>query len=279
MKTEEVEREKEQWNSWLATPISFYGKVIDEKGSVVPAAKVNISFADRVWQGNTKEQETTDERGGFYASGHGISIVVMASKEGYYSLKQSDGVFNYSAAAGQLDTHADPTNPAIFILRKMGKTEPLIKVEKDFRISTNGTPVEVDLATGRATKDAAQAIEVEAWTNDAGHQQNSNQPYDWRCRVSVPGGGLVQRTDEFAFEAPEDGYQTSDEIDMPATDNPQWRSQVSKNYFLKLGSGNYARVDFTMTAGGEHFFTVVSYLNPSGSPNLEAGQPKPGAAP
>ena len=216
----------------------------------------------------------------FHASGHGISILVMASKDGYYHLKQSDGVFIYSTAAGQPNTHSDPSDPAVFVLKKIGKTEPLVQFENDFRIPKNGTPVEVfDLATGRITGSEDRAIKVETWTNDVGHQPNSNLPYDWRCRISVPGGGLVQRTDAFVFEAPEGGYQAVDEIDMPATNNPQWRSQVSRNYFVKLENGDYARIDFTMTAGGEHFFTVSSYLNPAGSRNLTTRDPRVGAAP
>jgi len=42
---------------------------------------------------------------------------------------------------------------------------------------------------------------VEAWTNNQGVAPNSNQLYDWRFRVSVPGGGLVDRIDQFGFEA------------------------------------------------------------------------------
>ncbi len=133
-----------------------------------------------------------------------------------------------------------------------------------------GTPVGVDLKTGNVTQAGQGDIEVQAWTNGQGHQVNSNQPYDWRVRIEVPGGGLIQRAAAFDFEAPSDGYAESNEIDMPATAGRQWRSQASGNYFLKLANGTYARLEFRMVAGGDHFFRVASFLNPNpGDRNLE----------
>ena len=56
---------------------------------------------------------------------------------------------------------------------------------------------------------------------------------------------------------------------MPATREADWSSRAHRAYFLKLANGNYARVSFEMVAGGDHFFQLESFLNPSGSRNLE----------
>jgi hypothetical protein len=86
----------------------------------------------------------------------------------------------------------------------------------------------------------------------------------------VPGGGIQTRTGEFDFEAPLDGYQSNDEIDMSAS-APHWSYLANREYFLKLANGDFARISFTMCAGGENFFIVTSYLNPKpGHRNLEA---------
>ncbi len=274
MRQQEATREKQIWDLALATPINFYGKVVDEKNVPIAGAEVKVSFADSAWTGNTKETVSTDAGGLFHVRGHGLGIVVTASKQGYYQLKESSGQFGYVSSAGATDPHPDPKNPAIFMLRKMGQTEPLVKFESDFRISPNGASVPVDLATGRITS-GSQSIAVEAWISPRPQNPNSNQPYDWRCRVSVPGGGLIERKGNFDFEAPESGYQPADEINAPASLGQKWRSQITKHYFVKLGGGTYARVEFTMTAGGERFFTIQSYLNPKpGSRNLEADPSK-----
>jgi hypothetical protein len=113
-------------------------------------------------------------------------------------------------------------------------------------------------------------LQVQSWTQNQNIPPGSNQHYDWRCVITVPGGGIQPRTgDEFDFTAPEDGYQPSDNITMSATD-PKWTDSQSREYFLQLANGEYARISFTMAAGGDHFFRITSYLNPtSGHRNLE----------
>jgi len=267
---EAVAAERKVFDMLFMTPINFYGKVIDEKGNPIPGANVNLSFADSMMSNDTKLNETTDAGGLFHVSGHGLGIVVMVSKKGYYHLQKSDGNFGYANIGGAVDTHPDPDNPAIFVLRKMGQAVPLIRLQKYIRIKKDGTPIELNLATGQLAAGGQDDIEVQAWTYDQGLQPNSNTPYNWRCSISVPGGGLVARTGEFDFEAPAGNYVSSDEIDMPASAGSQWRSEVSRQYFVLLADGRFARITFQMVAGGDHFFAIGSFLNPvPGDRNLE----------
>jgi hypothetical protein len=86
--------------------------------------------------------------------------------------------------------------------------------------------------------------------------------------LAVPGGGLVRTNEEFAFLAPESGYEPSFEINMLA-DRPDWNSQVDLKFYYLLRDGRYGRMTFSMIAGGQHFCMIDSVLNPSGSRNLE----------
>jgi hypothetical protein len=49
----------------------------------------------------------------------------------------------------------------------------------------------------------------------------------------------------------------------------KWQPQVQREYFVKLNDGRFARIQLKMIAQGNHFFRLESYLNPSGSRNLE----------
>jgi hypothetical protein len=110
---------------------------------------------------------------------------------------------------------------------------------------------------------------LECWTQNEGLDTNLAQPYDWRFRLTVPGGGVVERTGEFAFEAPKEGYREVVEFAMPK-DVERWKQDFRNEYFVKLRNGRYARMKFRITSGGAHFATVSSYLNPTpGSRNLE----------
>ncbi len=251
------------------TPIAFWGKVVDEKGNPVQGATVKLGANDNP---NPMEEGTTYERitdvNGLFSitDARGISLSVEVSKEGYYSTEKSRGTANYV-----LKNNTDlliPTAdaPAILALRKMGKTVPLIRVApRPVRVPKNGSPIEVSLRTGQPG--AADRLKLECWTQD--QNKDAQGQYNWRCRLSVPGGGLIERTDQWGFEAPVDGYQSVQEITMLQS-TEKWRKGVDKQYYAKLPGDYYARFTFGLTTGGEHFFVIESYLNPtSGSRNLE----------
>lgn len=267
----EANREKAIWNLAFMTPIAFYGRVIDEKGNPIEGAKAVMRPADAMMGGNHEYERTTNESGLFSIFTHGLGLTVDVSKAGYYTLSESSGNFGYAFGSGMSPPHPHSNNPAIFILRKMGDAEPLIKLDCNVRISRNGTPVQMSLTAGIRGYAHPGDIQVEAWTHDRDTPQSASKAYDWRCKISVLGGGGLQpRTGgEFDFIAPVDGYQPSDEITMSASD-PNWRDSQNREFFLKLANGDYARIDFTMRAGGDHFFRIISYLNPAvGHRNLE----------
>jgi hypothetical protein len=257
------------------TPISFWGKVVDEKDNPVPGATVKLGANSNPnpMEGGTRYERITDSNGLFsITDANGISLSVEVSKEGHYSTEQSRGTANYVLKNNRDLAVPTADAPAIFVLRKMGETVALIRVaQRPVRVPKNGSPVEVSLRTGKPG--AADRLKVECWTED--QNKDVQGRYNWRCRLSVPGGGLIERTDQFGFEAPADAYQSVQEITMSQS-TEKWKKGVDKEYFAKLPGNYYARFTFGLTTGGEHFFVIESYLNPiSGSRNLEYDPNKP----
>jgi hypothetical protein len=265
----------------LLKPISFWGKVVDEKGSPVTGA--NVEWAannnpDPYGTGN-KGDAVSDSDGMFSVQSQGIGLYVKVSHPAYYEVptrmrgkRGSSGGFSNADKLGNTDSPMGTRdNPAIFVLRKKGETVSLIRAENFVRVSRNGSPTEITLATAQPA--SGGDLKVEAWTND--QAKNAAGRYDWRCRLSVRNGGLIERKDRFDFEAPVDGYKPFDEINMPQVAE-QWRPQESREYFVKLADGRYARIRFEMVAGGDNFFSINSYLNPTpGNRNLEFDPNKP----
>jgi hypothetical protein len=259
---ETMEQGKNEWR----TPIEFYGKVVDENTNPVSNAQVHFVWTDLSMAGNSEKQTASDVNGLFsLREVSGKHLMATVSKEGYYAY-QPFGVGFFYAGENQ-NFIPDAANPVIFRLKKKGVAEPLIAFENDFLISKDGKPVDVDLIKGKPTGVGQGGLRVECWTDDQGKAPGLK--YDWKCQISVPGGGIEQSTNQLDFKAPLDGYQASDEINMPASMANGWGRSAKRNYFLKLGDGNYARVSFEMIAGGGHFFHLASFLNPSGSRNLE----------
>jgi len=264
----------------LGSSITFYGKVIDQNNAPVPSAKATYGTIDRFDASGSSYSSDSDGDGFFSITGiKGAVLTVGVRKEGYYPIhNQSNGSFAYGVSP---DSHrkAPPTkeNPAVFKLQKMGVTEPLINVQQYFNIPRNGVPVEISLITGKKTRNGEGDLRVEAWTED--QTPDAKGSYNWRCLISVPNGGITERKSEFAFEAPLEGYKPDDEIIMTKT-TLRWRPEATRSYFLKLVNGNYARIEFEMIAGGNHYFRISSYLNPTdGSRNLEFDPKKTFKAP
>ena len=219
------------------------------------------------------EKDTISDQDGLFplSNTNGKNLIVQVSKEGYYSYQRFGAAFNY---AGENQNFVpDTANPVIFRLKKKGVAEPLVHVQspmggpKGFRIAKDGTVDEISLSTGKAVPPGQGDLRVQCWTDNQG--KAPGERYDWKCQISVPNGGILQSTNDLDFQAPLHGYQTADVIDMPAKLETDWSSHASRNYFLKLANGNYARMSFEMVAGGDHFFQLESFLNPSGSRSLE----------
>lgn len=254
------------WNAAVRTPIQFYGKVVDESGTAIPHAEVAVSVHDRVFQSGSRISKLTDGNGRFDVIAHGLGLGVSVSKEGFYSTNQSVASFGYAPGAGTGPPHTDLRDPAVFVLRRKGAAEPLITFRKNFSIAIDGMPIRVSLSTATLTTDNNESVELRTRRENT---PDSKDHYSWTCSVSVPGGGIMERTDELRFEAPKEGYEREAVIKMPASAGPLWRSQVARGYFIHFSDGNYARIDLTISTGGDHFARIASYLNPSGSRNLE----------
>ena len=254
--------------SALATPITFHGTVIDQNDDPVPDATVNYGALDKFNAPGSQYHDKSDADGTFAITGIvGAALSVGVRKEGYYMIDgKSANTFAYGIGPDSV-RREPPTkdNPAIFVLHKMGVTEPLTHISsRTYRIPRNGTPIDVDLTTGQVSPQGQ--LRVQTWTED--QTKDARQYYNWRCRISVPQGGLVERKDQFDFEAPVDGYRSSDEIVMSQTAE-KWQPQAQREYFVKLNEGLYGRIQMKIIAQGNHFFRLEAYLNPSGSRNLE----------
>jgi uncharacterized repeat protein (TIGR03803 family) len=256
----------------MQAPIDFYGKVVDENSNVVALAKVAFRWMDLTARGlENTSAGGSDAMGLFSLAGkQGASLTVSVSKDGYYATRNSQQTFRYSKMEGNLRIVPDARHPVIFELRKQGKGEHLIVtsippgIGQIFQLWHDGTPIEIDLLNGTKAAPGSGQLKLEFWRDIS---EKNIQPFDWKLILSVPGGGIRQTEEEFAFMAPSSGYQSSLIIDMPKT-NKSWQAEIRSKYYVQLPGGKYGRIDFyLMPYNGA--FTINSVINSSGSRNLE----------
>ena len=217
----------DEFASAFAMPISYWGRVVDETGRPVIGADVG-------WTANnnpdpngrgTRGETATDAGGMFFIGSYGIGLYVEVSKNGYYQVPTetraklgSFGGFDNPSVIQKTDSPLGTRdNPAVYALHTKGLAAPLIHItERPIRIPKNGGAIQVDLSTGQAVASDKRGLKIQCWTNDQANDANGQ--YFWRCQLSVPGGGLIERTDRFAFRA-----------SMLTAINHQWNSDQPRS--------------------------------------------------
>ena len=272
LKNEPDTNQQKAYIAAFLTPISFWGQVVDEKTNPIRDAVIKVEANNNpnpMGKGASYELKSGPD-GLFSITGiRGIALSIDVSKGGYYATKQSSGLVSY-VVKGHSDIPV-PTSekPAIFVLKKKGVAAALIRADGGINMPKNGNPIWINLKNAKATTSELGDIEVECWVHDEGVNTAVYNRYGWECKIIVPGGGIIERTDTLNFSAPSDGYQAFDEINMPKTAH-SWKPQMTKDYFLKMHDGCYARLQIRIVTGANNFLRIISYLNPQpGSKNLE----------
>lgn len=257
------ERRKLDPNLWWKTPVSFYGRAVDQNGDPVPQADVKLEVNDTSARGTTEYHVKSDANGFFSLTGvKGANLDVIFAKDGYYQSRAENHFFSY---AGAEQIHKpDPKNPALFHLHKGGEKVALIRNDLVVRARV-GEPIDLDLLN-RMTNSTGAQLRVELLESDRGGRNGFGAKC--RIRLSVPDGGIQTNVEEFPFVAPEAGYQSSLEIGTDAGKPPAgWGDHMTRAVFLRM-SGRYARANFHFNPSGS-YIRCEYYVNPTGSRDLE----------
>lgn len=252
------------------TPIVFFGKVVDESNH--PIAGVHVSFgANTADEQLTKEVRnegatTSDARGIFEISGiTGRSFVLELSHPGYYSSSTNPPGYDYADELRTGNGVPDTEDKAmLFYMHHKGNPVALIDRRGGLHKPADGTTMDFPLR-GKTQGEIIGQLQAQAWKGEP-DPQNDNH-YDWKVKITVPGGGVMASSNEFGFIAPESGYQQTLEIGM-SKDDPNWKPGVNEKLFFKLPN-YFARGQADIDLYHDFYFVMHYFVNPDGSPNLE----------
>jgi hypothetical protein len=252
-------------------PLIYFGKVVDESNQ--PIAGVQVSYA--VSTVNESREEvyntgtvTSDERGIFKIDGvRGINLMVQLSHPNYYPYPDNSTGFDKRSVPGKGYFSDSEEKAELFRMHSKGHPVPLVHRRGGTDVPENDGARTVEFY-GQQDKQVVGTLQIEA-SGDA-PKNWSPTPYDWAVRLTVPGGGLVESTNQFDFVAPDSGYQQSVEIDM-AKDQVGWSDTLNKSYFVQLPNG-YLRMKIHMRAKTPLYTSLEYFYNPDGSRNLEPAQ-------
>ncbi len=260
------ERLEESLNKWK-TPISFYGKVVDENEQPVEGVEAHFSWTDLSPNGTSQAVALSDAQGLFLLDGvKGYFLSVDVEKEGYYTSKAKNQTgFQYADKGDRFYHVPDSSNPVIFHLRKKGEAEPMVFFERKIDVR-KGETVSVVLSSDKASPEAV-GLDVTLLENHGGQNKS------WAMTLVLPNGGIVPATEEFPVMAPEAGFEPSLQLDLNSKLPPQWIGVYKGGRFYVKTPGGYGLVELKMVPGSG-YMRVRSYYNPSGSRNLEFDESK-----
>ncbi len=260
----------------FSAPIIFYGRVQTQDGLPIAAAEIHAEVADQLGGGSSKISSQSDPQGLFKITSKGLTLSIRVSKEGYFSIPEKEGkaqrstaAFDYGANMGSGIHQPDEKSPVVFTLYKPSALEPLNRVrEKEVPMPRDGKAVSVPLDI------PSHQVMLKCFSFEERKERDGR--YDWKLEVSVVGGGLQRRNDDFSFVAPSEGFQPNDTIQMPRTlARAEWHDDFEQSYWLRFDDGTFGSVKVRMIAGGAHYAIIKGYLNPKqGSRNLETDPSK-----
>lgn len=269
-------------------PIEFYGLALDQFGEPVSGAEVigSVLYNTGVKSGRKVASSTTDAGGYFrFSELEGQTLGIDFKKSGY-EFNPRNTLFSYSYFEADHKRHiSDPKNPVIFTLWKKQGAEALVHYNKMFwEMPADGTPVKINLATGRIDDvNADMIVSIERMPL---RMRYGERGYEWNAAVEIVGGGLIRVGEQDYYNlAPKSGYMPRFEhVQEPQSVRDAqaekikwtWHGEIEDTFWVKsLDGQRYARVRLEISSScrqtndTDASMSVTVWLNPSGSRNLE----------
>lgn len=249
------------------TPITFYGRVVDETNSPVAGASVSFGWTDTSFDGYSRASNTSDSNGYFTLEGkRGKHLSVNVSKGGYYTSRSNRSSFFY---AGENENFVpDPNNPIVFFLRKIGQRVELvtskngIRQDLALRLPRDGNPTKLSFLGKKVSENGELTISQIKPSRDLAGQG------EWAFSLEIPNGGFIESSEEFPFVAPLEGYQARISL-LFKKGELNWTTHLNKSYFITFGEPRkYGWLRVVTDVSQETVFIQYA-INPSGSHNLE----------
>ena len=260
---------RETYDAMWRTPITFYGKVVDQDGLPIAGATVDVGVNDASPTGSSVYKHRSGEDGYFMVSGiKGNHVHIEVSKDHYLSGSESFRSYTYGGMAGSRGIHQpDPQKPEIFRLQRKGEAVPLIRNEKLWGIPPDGQIFSVDLLQGKIQNTSNSGSFEIRFERTA---PASTGEFNWSLTfLSVPNGGFIITEDEFTMVAPMTGYEPTLQVKGRGTSAIELPLTL---LFRSPDGQHHARLDMRIIpAYSKNGAIDVRYvLNPSGGRSLHS---------
>jgi hypothetical protein len=265
---EQLHRQIESEIAIWQAPILYFGRVVDENDQPIAGAQAAYGAQSM----NQLREEvydtgivTTDERGIFKISEvRGVNLMVQVSHPDYYPYPTNSTGFDKRSVPRRGYFSAGEETAEVFRMHHKGNPVPLVHGVDGVDVPLGETSTVIELRGGEYSQKIGQLV-IQA-SGDPPPRRNREQ-FNWNVKITIPGGGFIESTNQFDFVAPMEGYVPMIAFGFTKA-TVGWTDTVAKNYFVKLPTG-YARLGVYIGAKRPLFFSIDYYFNPDGSRNVE----------
>jgi len=283
--TPPLETKEQQMREGLAglndENVVLYGKVIDQFNVPVAGATVSgvIQVNNGARVGTDRLSLTTDASGTFTVSGYKGENLGITIKKAGYALATANTSFVYSLLWPEPQRHIpDPNNPVVFKMWRLQGAEPLVGINKIFKLPYTSAPIYFDLIAGQTVPSGG---DLEAVIKRASGSLSKKSPGDWSIDLKPVNGGIKEsdyQAAQFMFEAPVEGYQHDYFLQMNGND-PAWHDGIDKEFLLKSRDGQvyskfYLVFGINREPNDSVYFQFKGAANANSSRNWEATAPQ-----
>jgi hypothetical protein len=260
-------------------PIDFYGRAVDQEGKPLPGVQIKYTPTNGEPSSSEEHSVVSNADGSFHIGKlHGISLGVMAFKDGFIPFSNSPamGMYNYVDYTRPDFYVADPDSPVIFQFKKLAPAEPMYSWIGHLPLMNSGAVSYLDPQTGQASttsSDGALAISMKLVDTPAPPSDSPHSKFIPMVQLTFwfqNGGGFMNPTD--AYSAPETGYQSS----YSAPLEPPQRVQTWVVFKTPTGRYGSLHVSGSVKTSDRDFpeqpFIFFIDYNPSGSRTLTTEQ-------
>lgn len=230
--------------------IVLRAQVVDQFGSPVSGATVSavigVNNGNRV--GQDRLSTSTDSNGFFTISGRkGKDMGITVIKSGYV-LADTNTYFVYSQLWPESQRFTlDPNNPVVIKMRKLQGAEPLVSINKEYKLPFTAAPIFFDLAAGESVPSGG---DLKITVNRPAGEVSEHNPQKWSINLEVVGGGFIETSDQesaITFSAPEGGY-----VPSGIFTNNNGTDGLDKDFFIESRNGQvFSKFSFSMGINNE----------------------------
>jgi hypothetical protein len=187
-------------------------------------------------------------------------------------------IYSYLWPASRRYTPA-PNNPTVIKMWKLQGAEPLVNLDKIYKLHYTNAPIYFDLVAGEV---AQAGGDLKITVNRPAGELSEHNLQDWSFEIEAVGGGVIEtsgKEESVTFVAPEGSYELNHTFTFSTKPTYKWFGGFTHGFFVKSRNGQvYSKIGLSFNINSKPddlmYIRFSGVANTNSSRNWEATAPQ-----